>query len=372
MEPKGLLKRRVPLATLAAVGMLLIAVPAAEATFAGKPGRIAYASEAPGSDESSGNLVDHGFDIATVNPDGSDPRRLTGNGTEPDDEIAPSWSADGSLIAFVARHPFFPGPHNILADANIGVIGADGSARRVVPRSVGATPTNVDFLRDGRLYVTTFGADGIGQVDYTTGVDGAGAQSVPNSSLPASADPAVSPDGRLRVTTIGADLYLTRADGSQELLLASPGLAESEPVFSPDGTAIAYSARLPSSDFRLIVVMDLGTRDPRVIASGPDDNFAPDWGAIPVNCRGRRATIVGTEGKDKLVGTNGRDVIAGLGGRDRIKGKRGKDVLCGGKGKDRLSGNKGKDRLLGGKGKDRCVGGKGRDRAKGCEREKKI
>jgi Ca2+-binding RTX toxin-like protein len=70
-------------------------------------------------------------------------------------------------------------------------------------------------------------------------------------------------------------------------------------------------------------------------------------------CAGRRATIVGTPGRDRLRGTRRADVIVALGGKDRVKAGRGRDLVCGGRGNDRLFGGRGRDRLIGGPGRDR-------------------
>jgi RTX calcium-binding nonapeptide repeat (4 copies) len=98
-------------------------------------------------------------------------------------------------------------------------------------------------------------------------------------------------------------------------------------------------------------------------------------------CKGKPASIVGTNGNDVRKGTSGKDVIVGLGGNDTLSGLAGNDVICGGAGKDTLKGGKGKDSLLGQKGKDAlnggpsrdfCKGGKGNDTASKCEVEKSI
>jgi len=113
--------------------------------------------------------------------------------------------------------------------------------------------------------------------------------------------------------------------------------------------------------------------------------------AAKARCGGRKATIVGTRGADRLKGTKKADVIAGLGGNDRISALAGNDVVCGGKGKDVINGGPGKDKLLGEAGKDTLVGGKGKDKllggsgkdvcnggagkdakAAGCETRKKL
>jgi Ca2+-binding RTX toxin-like protein len=69
---------------------------------------------------------------------------------------------------------------------------------------------------------------------------------------------------------------------------------------------------------------------------------------ITARCFGVQATIVGTNGPDRLNGTPGRDIIAALGGNDVINGRGGNDFLCGGKGNDQIRGRTGKDRLDGG------------------------
>jgi Ca2+-binding RTX toxin-like protein len=65
-------------------------------------------------------------------------------------------------------------------------------------------------------------------------------------------------------------------------------------------------------------------------------------------CQGETATIVGTDGANRLVGTSTHDVIVGLDGDDVIVGLGGNDLLCGGRGSDVISGGPGADKLYGG------------------------
>ena len=78
-------------------------------------------------------------------------------------------------------------------------------------------------------------------------------------------------------------------------------------------------------------------------------------------CHGRRATIVGTKGRDRIRGTRRADVIVAKGGRDRIDGRGGKDVICAGNGDDIVIGGGGGDLLDGGPGSDVLAGGPGND-----------
>jgi hypothetical protein len=379
----------------AALLVWLSVAPAAEATFPGKPGRIAYSAELPGQDQSNPNApppgatVNRGFDIFTANPDGSDLRRLTENATEPNDEREPAWSPDGTLIALSAIFPFRPEPHtNLTPMSRIDLMAPDGSGRRTIAGPREANPDAPAFALDGsRVFYTWTISDLLSRGVASVDLNGANRR-LEDPRLFDNYGSHVSPDGRLKVSDgTAGEIVISRLDGSKSRNLTNtPGVFEFDPAFAPDMSAVVFTAQDPSDltppIASVITVIDLDTGDRRVVSPVLNDATNPDWGAIPVDCGGRRATQVGTEGKDRLVGTKGRDVIAGLGGRDKIKGKGGKDILCGGEGKDRLSGNKGRDKLLGGRGKDllsggkgrkdRCVGGPGRDRAKACERTKKI
>jgi RTX calcium-binding nonapeptide repeat (4 copies) len=136
--------------------------------------------------------------------------------------------------------------------------------------------------------------------------------------------------------------------------------------------------------FDLIGSADIDA-DPRTVGAAPDigaDEFfvpspptpppsstpvatTPAATAAPRICKGKTATIVGTDGSDKLSGTPAADVIAALAGNDKVSGLAGNDTICGGAGNDRLKGGQGKDTLLGQKGKDTLKGGPGKDTLKG-------
>jgi hypothetical protein len=117
----------------------------------------------------------------------------------------------------------------------------------------------------------------------------------------------------------------------------------------------------------------VGSNSSFIASSAPDTLFGPQLtggaaellhGAHPVRCGRRFATIVGTEGPDRLVGSKRKDVILGDLGDDVIVGKGGRDKLCG---------EEGRDRIKGGKARDLCDGGPGKDRGRGdCEKRKRL
>ncbi|WP_183061672.1 choice-of-anchor U domain-containing protein [Motilibacter peucedani] len=86
-----------------------------------------------------------------------------------------------------------------------------------------------------------------------------------------------------------------------------------------------------------------------------------------LRCDGQVATIVGTEGNDRITGTAGDDVIVALGGKDKVQGGDGNDVVCGGAGDDTIHGGAGDDHLFGGDGHDSLHGGPGADLLDGLD-----
>jgi uncharacterized repeat protein (TIGR01451 family) len=86
---------------------------------------------------------------------------------------------------------------------------------------------------------------------------------------------------------------------------------------------------------------------------------------VIVDCAGRRATIVGTEGDDQLTGTAGPDVIAALGGNDAISALGSNDLICGFGGSDAIRAGGGNDAVKAGGGDDGVRAGGGDDAVQG-------
>ena len=69
---------------------------------------------------------------------------------------------------------------------------------------------------------------------------------------------------------------------------------------------------------------------------------------MAASCGGRKATIIGSNGNDRIVtGKGGVQVIDGRGGDDLIISKRNKDIVCGGAGDDRIYSGTGRDKVFG-------------------------
>ncbi len=95
--------------------------------------------------------------------------------------------------------------------------------------------------------------------------------------------------------------------------------------------------------------------------------------AAAMTCGGKKVTIMGTPGDDRIVGKGASDVIYGGGGNDRIDGGRnGNDTICGGPGDDRISGGRGFDALYGEEGNDEIYGETGSDKLVGGSGDDKL
>lgn len=147
------MRRKVPIAllsTMLLVGVLITTVEAAQATFHGKNGKIAFAGNATGN-----------YEIYSINPDGTGLTNLTNN---PASDVLPAWSPDGTKIAFSSR--FRPGD----TSREIYVMNADGSGQQRLTNNA-AFDSVPSWSPDGSKIIFTSGRDGNAEI-YVMNADG--------------------------------------------------------------------------------------------------------------------------------------------------------------------------------------------------------
>lgn len=167
-------------------------------------------------------------------------------------------------------------------------------------------------------------------------------------------------------------LKISRSNVDQEGIVWTNGNIRKNPVFrDPSKGDLHLQPGSPCIDTgsneavgRIISDID---GDPRIYDGDYNGSAIVDMGAdeFHVKCKGKLATIVGSNGDDVLIGTKGTDVISGLAGRDLIMGLDGHDVVCGGSGDDLIYGGKGDDMLYGESGSDVIKAGSGNDQIYG-------
>lgn len=223
-------------------------------------------------------------EIYVMNADGTDLVRLTDNNAN---DVQPSWSPDGSRIAFDSYGYRMP--------AEIYTMKADGSNRTQVTHD----PADTDIAEewpswspDGSRILFESYRDAVAEDNGTTiananiyaaNADGSGGDVSITRHLFYDGIPAWSPDGNriafvhAQVDTIGDALFssgyqvwLMDADGSNWIKLTTTGSNNLRPKWSPDGTRIVYQ-----SD-EGICITDLNGINQNLEVYGSNPSWSPD------------------------------------------------------------------------------------------------
>jgi TolB protein len=190
--------------------------------------RIAFVSDRDGNDE-----------IYVMNADGSNQTRLTNNNSV---DIDPAWSPDGTKIAFSTTRDV-PGPLGNFNVFEIYVMGADGS-NPIRLTNNGDFDGDPSWSPDGTKIAFTSQRDGL-PIVYVMNPNGSNQVSLAPSPNLDSKDPEWSPDGTTiaftsfnRVTEINShDIFLMNTDGSNIRRLQIPSLDEHDLAWQPTGGA---------------------------------------------------------------------------------------------------------------------------------------
>ena len=337
---------------LSAAAAGALATPAA-ATFGGANGRISFDRAAPGRGGPQGNIWsiapdgsapallqggprsqsdaawspdgrqlvfwmqtgahdDGTAEIFVMNADGSGLRQVTRLGA---DAGTPSWTPDGRIL-FVSSHESRKGfrqrrngpPPSLW----LYVVNADGTDMRLLVRTRrgvgGGECVDPAMAPDGSriaLNCVSFGRrapanNGI----YMTGPDGGAITRVSPNGGPDEFNPGWSPDSKLLAFETGylnarpgqrrSDIAVMNPDGTGVRTVASTPWFETNPVFSPDGTKLAFTSdrdtkpRTPrgrpperlNRGLELYTVNLDGTGVTRLTTNRSADIF-PDWGRVP-------------------------------------------------------------------------------------------
>jgi len=194
-------------------------------------------------------------EVRLVQVDGATRMNLTGN---PAQDVWPSWSPDGSRIAFVSDRT---------GNNDLYVMFADGSGLR-----------NLTDSPDSESY-PSWSPDG-SRIAFVSGgelclMDSDGSHRVCLTKTNLSRAATWSPDGSVLLHECGTDLCAVQPDTGTERNLTGQPTVDTSPVWSPDGSRIAFvSGRDHNWE---IYVMNADGTNCRRLTDNPLDDLWPAW-----------------------------------------------------------------------------------------------
>jgi Tol biopolymer transport system component len=231
----------------AAAFVLILAAGRAEAAKKAVNGKIAFQSNRDGNAE-----------IYVMNADGSAQTRLT-NASTPNS--GPSWSPDGTKIAFVANN------------SGIAVMNGDGTNAVIVNPS-GVFQADPAWSPDGANIVFESSRDGNLEI-YLMSADGSNVNRLTNNAA-GDFTPSFSPDGKKIVFYSDRDgndeIYVMNRDGSAQTRLTNNPASDAWPRFAPNGRIIFV--RIVSGTSQIFVI-DADGSNAQQLTFSSGGNFAP-------------------------------------------------------------------------------------------------
>jgi hypothetical protein len=203
--------------------------------------------------------------VYVMNLDGSGLRKLTAIN---DASVFPQWSPDGTRITIYEGNPF--------GTVSVTSLALDGTRTPIIP-TPGSLLGGAGWVRPdmgGLLYFSGPRSDNGVMTVWRMNADGSGLVALGSPTNPQSfTHPAPSPDGK--TVLFDFDLQGIMAIDVATLNVHALGLQGYFPVYSPDGTDIAYAG-----ETALMIANSDGTNAHSLSASlGTDGLTAPSWSA---------------------------------------------------------------------------------------------
>jgi Tol biopolymer transport system component len=210
--------------------------------------------------------------IFLINSDGTNQRNIVDLG--PWDSSNPTWSPDGTKIAFVSNRPANY-LYNYLDSGPGGIYVMNVNSGNPVILTAGGYPA---WSPDGTRIAFASSTDGHTQI-YVINSDGTNRIKITNTDFDVWS-PTWSPDGRKIAFSGRGDkwgIYVMNSDGSNQTRLTEHW-SDGRPAWSPDGTRIAFDANRIGNDetYEIYVMNEDGTNLTRLT----DTSFrsqSPAW-----------------------------------------------------------------------------------------------
>jgi TolB protein len=214
--------------------------------------------------------------IELVNVDGTGAQSLQAGD-------APAWSPDGKRLVFSDAACPRGGFYYYYDYCTGGLIVADPENWNATVLDGGRSGAHPSWSPTGRGIVFDNLESAPNRVLSVLATSSNKAVALPVGAVTAASQPAWSPDGAqiafVCTWTTSTDLCVANADGSNVVRLDEDVRLDQEPAWHPDGKSIAF-ARYPfgrtDDGSAEVAVMDLATRQIRVLGAGADPAWSPD------------------------------------------------------------------------------------------------
>ncbi len=210
-------------------------------------------------------------DLCLMRHDGSNIRRLTANDV---DETTPAWAPSGRKLVFV-RHAS--------TGSELVTMSVDRSHEQVILRNVTALSSPAWSPTGDRILFTAFGPMGLDHDIYSVRPDGTDERNLTSSDGGETITVgAWSPSGGRFVFARYNDeaqvnhLYVMRSDGSGEQRVGT--VQGTSPAWSPSGRRITYTDLVRHANFELFKTTPVGSFVKKL---SDHHSFSPNWGPRP-------------------------------------------------------------------------------------------
>jgi Tol biopolymer transport system component len=229
--------------------------------------KIAFVSDRDGNQE-----------IYSMNAAGAFQTRLTNNAAQ---DNSPVYSPDGTKIAFASNRD---------GNYEIYIMNANGTGQTRLTTNT-LDEGQIAFSPDGtKILFARLAANQSDSHIYSMNLDGSSQTPLTTGSFVLNGQPNVSPDGTTIVFSsvrpfsghTDPEIYVMNANGTGQTRLTTAGGQDLEPVFSPNGSKIAFrSERTGNAE---IFIMDSNGANQQRITFGSTAliSFAPSWANVSV------------------------------------------------------------------------------------------